>query len=99
MRKPRVKRDRPLRDVMKKSPALYITMLCIWAVLLLVLSLIFHGGVLPVLLIVVTGYSSLVLLFFSNVRYTEAETERIDEKTVEFTLRSNKIFRYQQVKE
>ena len=37
MRKTRVKRDRPLRDVMKKSPALYITMLCVWAVLLVLL--------------------------------------------------------------
>jgi len=70
-----------------------------FSTLLLVLSLIFHGGVLPVLLIVVTGYSSLALLFFSNIQYTEAETERIDEKTVGLTLRNNKIFRYQQAKE
>lgn len=64
----------------------------VFSTLLLTLSLIFHGGVLPVLLIVATGYSSLVLLFFSNIRYTEAETERIDEKTVGLTLRSNRFF-------
>ena len=66
-----------------------------FSTLLLGLSLLFHGGVLPVLLIVVTGYSSLALLFFSNVQYTESETERIDEKTTAISLRANKIYQYQ----
>ena len=67
----------------------------VFSTLLLVISLIFHGGVLPVLLIIVTGYSSIILLFFSNIRYTEAETERIDRETAEISLAINPLAGYQ----
>ena len=67
--------------------------------LLLTISLVFHRGVLPVALIVITGYSSIALLFFSNIRYTEAETERIDKETEEISLRLNELFLYNQKKE
>lgn len=66
----------------------------VFSTLLLVLSLVFHGGVLPVLLIIVTGYSSILLLFFSNIRYTEAQTERIDQQTMEISLSANRLFQY-----
>ena len=65
-----------------------------FSTLLLIISLIFHGGVWPVLLIIVTGYSSLALLFFSNKRYTEAETARIDKRTMDVSLRLNPLYRY-----
>ena len=65
-----------------------------FSTLLLMISLIFHGGVWPVLLIIVTGYSSLALLFFSNKRYTEAETARIDKRTMDVSLRLNPLYRY-----
>jgi hypothetical protein len=67
----------------------------VFSTLLLVISLIFHGGVLPVFLIIVTGYSSIILLFFSNIRYTEAETERIDRETAEISLAINPLAGYQ----
>ena len=62
---------------------------------LLVISLIFQKAVWPVFLIVLTGYSSIVLLFFSNKRYTEAETREIDRKTAEVSLRINPLYFYQ----
>ena len=62
-----------------------------FSTLLLIISLLFHGGIFPVLLIVATGYSSLVLVFFSNVRYTPEQTERIDRKTMEITLAKNRL--------
>ena len=66
---------------------------------LLVLSLIFQRGILPVALIVFTGYSSILLLFFSNVRYSAAETERIDEETTEISLSINRLFAYNRERE
>ena len=65
----------------------------VFSTALLLISLLFQGGVLPVLLIAVTGYSSLILLFFSNKRYTEAETARIDKRTAEISLRLNPLYR------
>jgi hypothetical protein len=59
-----------------------------------VISLVFHGGVLPVLLIIVTGYSSIILVFFSNVRYSAEETAEIDRKTMQLTLSANRLFQY-----
>ena len=61
---------------------------------LLLISLLFQGGVFPVLLIVTTGYASIALLFFSNVRYSEEETKRIDAQTTEISLSINRLFRY-----
>ena len=66
----------------------------LFSTLLLVISLVFHGGVLPVLLIIVTGYSSIILVFFSNVRYSAEETAEIDRKTMQLTLSANRLFQY-----
>ena len=60
---------------------------------LLVIALIFHGGIFPVFLIVLTGYASLVLLFFSNVRYKEHQIERIDRETTAISLKINPLYR------
>ncbi len=65
-----------------------------FSTLLLVISLLFHQGILPVALIVLTGYSSIVLLFFSNVRYTERETEKIDRETERISLKINELYAY-----
>ena len=53
---------------------------------LLATSLLLHGGALPVILIILTGYASIGLLFFSNKRYSEREMEKIDEETTEIAL-------------
>lgn len=66
----------------------------VFSTLLLIVSLLFQRGILPVALIVFTGYSSVLLLFFSNIRYSEAETERIDKETMEISLRANRLFAY-----
>ncbi len=63
----------------------------VFSSILLAVSLLFQRGVLPVALIVATGYSSIVLLFFSNIRYTEAETERIDRQTETLTVKDNPL--------
>ena len=66
----------------------------VFSSILLAISLLFHRGALPVLLIVATGYASIVLLFFSNVRYTEEETAAIDRQTTEISLAANRLFGY-----
>ena len=68
----------------------------LFSTVLLAVSLVFHGGVLPVALIVITGYASLALLFFSNIRYTHSETAKIDRETEEISLKINKLFDYTQ---
>ncbi len=70
----------------------------LFSTLLLALSLLFQRGVLPVLLIVVTGYSSIILLFFSNIRYTEAQTAKNDRETAEISLKINPLFYYTEQK-
>ena len=71
----------------------------LFSTLLLAISLFFQRGVLPVALIVMTGYSSVALLFFSNIRYSEAETERIDRQTEKITLALNELFLYNRKRE
>ena len=66
----------------------------VFSTLLLVISLLFQKAVWPVFLIMITGYSSIVLLFFSNKRYTEAETARIDRRTAEVSLAINPLYYY-----
>lgn len=66
----------------------------VFSTLLLVISLLFQKAVWPVFLIVITGYSSIVLLFFSNKRYTEAETASIDRRTAEVSLAINPLYYY-----
>ena len=71
----------------------------VFSTLLLGISLYFQRGILPVALIVLTGYASLGLLFFSNIRYTERETQKIDEETEEISLKINQLFIYNQQRE
>ncbi len=71
----------------------------VFSTLLLAISLVFHRGFLPVALIVLTGYSSIALLFFSNIRYTAEETRRYDKETERISLEINELFRYNEKKE
>lgn len=71
----------------------------LFSTLLLAVSLFFQRGVLPVVLIVLTGYASVALLFFSNIRYSEKETEKIDEETEEISMRINELFAYNRQRE
>lgn len=71
----------------------------VFSTVLLILSLIFQRGILPVALIVFTGYSSVLLLFYSNVRYSAEETERIDAETTEISLSVNRLFAYNRERE
>jgi cellulose synthase/poly-beta-1,6-N-acetylglucosamine synthase-like glycosyltransferase len=64
----------------------------LFSTFLLAVSLFFHGGVLPVLLIVLTGYASVGLLFFSNSRYTRTQTKEIDGETEAISMRIQKCF-------
>lgn len=66
----------------------------VFSTVLLVLSLVFHGGVMPVLLIILTGYTSVILLFFSNIRYAAEDVESIDAQTTEISLRQNGLYQY-----
>ena len=66
---------------------------------LLIISLVFHRGILPVLLIVATGYASVVLLFFSNLQYSAKQTEEIDRETMEISLSVNRLFLYNRERE
>ena len=71
----------------------------VFSTLLLLISLLFQGGILPVALIVLTGYASVGLLFFSNIRYTEKETEKIDRETEKISLELNELFAYNRERE
>ena len=64
----------------------------LFSTLLLMISLVFQRGILPVLLIVLTGYASLFLLFYSNIRYTRTQTARIDEETERISLKIKDFF-------
>ena len=67
----------------------------VFSTVLLIISLLFHGGIMPVFLIMLTGYSSIILLFFSNFTYTESETERIDQETMSISMRINPLVQYE----
>ena len=62
--------------------------------ILLVLAIIFSKSIMPVILIVLTGYLSVFLLFFSNKRYTEEQVAKIDKKTASISLRINNTLNY-----
>ena len=66
---------------------------------LLLVSLLFQRGILPVVLIVLTGYASVGLLFLSNIRFTEEETERADKETERISLKLNELFVYNRQRE
>ena len=71
----------------------------LFSTVLLIISLLFQKTILPVLLIVLTGYSSFALLFFSNLQYTPSQTERIDEESMKISLSINELFLYNREKE
>ena len=56
-------------------------------------------AILSVILIISTGYLSVILLFFSNVRYGKEKTAKVDEKTKSVSLRINNLFDYTLEKE
>lgn len=63
----------------------------IFSTLLLSCALIFSKSILPVILIIATGYLSFFLLFLSNKRYdSKLEIEKIDKKTSSISLKLNK---------
>ncbi len=66
----------------------------IFSTVLLVCALLFSNSVMPVILIIITGYFSIFLLFFSNKKYNARETQEIDEKTAKISLKINKTFQY-----
>ncbi len=59
---------------------------------LLTLSIIFHDGIFPVFLIIFTGYTSIALLFYSNLQYSKEETQKIDRETTEISLELNPLY-------
>ena len=71
----------------------------VFSTVLLLVSLLFQKGILPVALIVLTGYASVGLLFFSNIRYSEKETEKADRETEKISLKLNDLFVYNQQRE
>ena len=66
----------------------------IFSTVLLICSLVFNKSILPVILIVVTGYLSWLLLFFSNKKYSERQMKKIDQKSADISLSINKSFQY-----
>jgi len=62
--------------------------------ILLAVSLIFSKSPFPVILIIITGYLSFFLLFFSNKKYSEKQTKEIDRKTTMVSLKINTTFAY-----
>lgn len=66
----------------------------VFSTILLALALFFNKSALPVILIVITGYLSGFLLFFSNKTYTPEQVEKIDAKTAKISLDINKTFQY-----
>jgi cellulose synthase/poly-beta-1,6-N-acetylglucosamine synthase-like glycosyltransferase len=71
----------------------------LFSTVLLLVSLLFQRTILPVLLIILTGYLSFALLFFSNVQYTPSQTERIDEESMKISLSINDLYLYNREKE
>ena len=62
----------------------------IFSSILLVCAIIFSKSILPVILIITTGYFSIFLLFFSNKKYDDKKTNQIDSKTSAISLKINK---------
>ena len=66
----------------------------IFSTILLVCAIVFTKSLLPVILIIITGYGSIFLMFFSNKKYRKEEIEKIDTKTSNISLKINKTFQY-----
>lgn len=71
----------------------------LFSTVLLLISLLFQRTVLPVILIVLTGYFSFALLFFSNRQYSPVQTERIDQETEKISLSINDLYLYNRERE
>ena len=70
----------------------------IFSTLLLAIALIFTHSVLPVIIMVATGYLSLFLLFFANRTYKAKQVKINDKQTTHTTLKLNTIYHYQKTK-
>ena len=64
----------------------------IFSTILLLLAFLIQGTVLPIILIVLTGYLSFILVFFSSVQYDKRRTKEIDKETILITLSQNIIY-------
>lgn len=65
-----------------------------FSTLLLVISLIFSKSVFPVILIIATGYLSVILPLFANKRYAREQIIYDDEIIGKKTLKANALFAY-----
>lgn len=61
----------------------------IFSTILLLISVLFCKSILPVILIITTGYLSYFLLFLSNKKYTKEQVSKIDKKTSSISLSRN----------
>ena len=66
----------------------------IFSTILLLIAIFVPKSVLPVILIISTGYASVLLLFFSNKTYTKEQSFQIDRQTKKFTISQNPTFAY-----
>ena len=64
----------------------------IFSTILLLISIFFCQSILPVILIITTGYLSYFLLFLSNKKYSSEKTSQIDKLTSNISLSKNKTF-------
>ena len=66
----------------------------LFSTILLLVALIFSHSILPVILIITTGYLSIFCLFLSNKKYNQEQTQKIDSQTKKISLTINKSFQY-----
>ena len=66
----------------------------LFSTILLLVALIFSHSILPVILIITTGYLSIFCLFLSNKKYNQKQTQKIDLQTTKISLKINKSFQY-----
>ena len=66
----------------------------LFSTILLVVSILFTKSILPVILIILTGYMSFILIFFSNKKYNAEQVKKIDEQTAKVSLAINKVYEY-----
>lgn len=66
----------------------------VFSTILLAISLIFTKSIMPVILIIATGYFSFFLTFLSNRRYTEDKFVLDDRKTTNVSLKQNIAYQY-----
>ena len=66
----------------------------VFSTILLLISIFLCKSVLPVILIILTGYLSIILVFFSNKKYTQEQVEKIDKKTSQVSLSINYAYNY-----